>query len=492
MKKYILISLLIVFTIFSCRKLEDLNVNPNNVSETHPQLLLTNIEWEAFQVQGVDPLYASRMVIKTDGEESYQVYTWNRGSFAPFNNLRSITKMIEEAKRIESTTYEALGKFFRAYYFFNLTLRFGDIPYSEALKGETESVFTPKYDTQKDVFEGILKELKEADELLTNDNSVIDGDIIYSGNTLKWRKLINSFRLQILMTLSKQESTGGLNIASTFKSIVDNLPIMESNNDNGQVQFIDELGSRYSEYNNSSYGSGRYIDSTFIKRLQDRKDPRLFIFCGQTRVGKENGLPINDFNSYEGGNPIIPYSEVNDKAIAGLLSKVNLRYTTDPTTEPSMILGYSELQLILAEASVRGWINSSSATHYNLGVKASFEFYHQYATGYSQYVDEAAVDEYLRHDLVNLDKANTDEEKIERIITQKYFTSFLQNGWRLYYDYLRTGYPSFLHISGQTPPTRWMYPNSEYQENSDNVANAITNQFGSGNDKTREIPWWLK
>jgi len=57
---------------------------------------------------------------------------------------------------------------------------------------------------------------------------------------------------------------------------------------------------------------------------------------------------------------------------------------------------------------------------------------------------------------------------------------------------LRTGFPSFASLPDLTPPTRWMYPNNEYLLNAEHVAEAITRQFGAGNDKTRELSWWLK
>lgn len=480
-----------VFFLAACTELEELNINPNNVPETHPQLLLTDLEWRAFQVAGVSPMFASRMIVQTDGEETNQWYKWDRGSFGAYGRLRDVTKMIEEAQRIENTTYQALGKFFRAYYFYDLALTFGDVPYTEALKGETDQIYTPSYNSQEEVFKGILDELKEADQMLAGDNSLIPGDIIY-GNAPQWRKLVNTFRLKVLMSLSIKGSVGGLNIASEFANIYNNSPIIESNDDNGQLIFIDELGSRYTEYNDSGYGSARYMDSTFIKKLQDRRDPRLFIFSGQTRVAKEDGLAIDDFDAYEGGDPTAPYNDVNIKAAAGKVSKVNLRYTTDPTTEPHMVLGYAELQFILAEASVRGWINSLAATHYENGVRASFEFYNTYAGGFAQYVTNEAATEYLLQPLVDFSNTTTNEEKIERIITQKYLMSFLQGGWTAYFNYLRTGYPAFRILPGVTPPTRWMYPNSEYQENSENVTQAIARQFGTGNDKTRELTWWLK
>jgi hypothetical protein len=157
-----------------------------------------------------------------------------------------------------------------------------------------------------------------------------------------------------------------------------------------------------------------------------------------------------------------------------------------------VFLGYSEFQLILAEAAVRGWISADTSSCYEKAIKASFEFYNKYAGNYSSYVDETAAETYLQSDSVALNYVSTNEEKIERIIMQKYLQSFLQGGWRMYFDHLRTGYPCFADWGDDTPPTRWMYPNKEYDYNSENVTKAITRQFGEGNDKTREVSWWLK
>lgn len=493
MKKSLYILMMAAFVITSCNDLQELDDNPNSVSQTPPQLLLTEIEANAFQVEGLNPLLASRMIVSTSGESALQYYKWNRGSFDAYNRLRNVTKMIEEAKRVNKPVYEALGKFFRAYYFYNLTLRFGDIPYSEALQGETENIYTPAYDTQEAVFEGILTELEEANTLLQENNDIIEGDIIYASDASKWRRLVNSFRLKVLMTLSNKVGETDIDIPARFASIVQSEPLIESISDNGQMEFYDQLGSRYGEYNSSTYGSDIYVDSTFIKRLQDRQDPRLFIYANQTKSASEQGLSTDSFSAYEGGNPIGQYGKNSDKAAAGNISLVDLRYTEDPTNEPHVLLGYSELQFILAEARLRGWINNSSAeSYYNEGVKASFAFYNTYAENYASYVDEQAAEEYLRGEEVDLSAAATTEEKIKRIALQKYLRSFLQGGWTLYFEQLRTGYPEFLQPQTGPPPTRWIYPQSEYQNNNANVSAAIERQFGAGNDGIREMPWWLK
>lgn len=484
--KNILTALLVLLGLASCQDLVEMNVNPNQPTETHPQLLLTSVQWDAFRAyKGGAPLYAIRMIIQTDGENANQLYKWDRGSFSDYGRLRNVTKMMEEGERIGDQTYVALGKFFRAYYFYNLTLTFGDIPYSDGLKGEAEKNYAPAYDDQKTVFEGILAELNEAEETLSESNTIIAGDIIYGGDVLSWRKLINAFRLKVMLTLSGKEDEVDLN---DFAFIYQNKPLMESVEDNGQLVFLDQQGNRYPDFNNSGFGSGLYMDSTFVRRLQDREDPRLFIYCTQSKSAKEAGKAIDDFSAYEGGDPVAPYAEVNGQG----LSKPNERYYQDPVNEPYVLLGYSEQQLILAEAAVRGWIDADPEEFYRAGVKASFRFYEKYASDYAAYVSAASADDYLTRPINDFSLATTDEAKIEMIIMQKYLQAFYQSGWSSFYDHLRTGYPSFRRPAGVNIPYRWIYPQSEYNYNTESVSSAITRQFGDGNDQIDEITWWLK
>lgn len=491
--KMVLLAMMFV----ACEPLEEMNVDPNKPTETNPRLLLTKVQWDAFRAQsGTGPLYALKMLVQTDGENANQYYNWNRGSFGAYSALRDITKMAEEAERTGDRAYVALAKFFRSYYFFELTLTFGDIPYTQALQGESNAVYAPAYDTQKTVFEGILAELAEANDILAEANTLLEGDIIFGGSTLQWQKTINAFRLKVLMTLSGKADEPGLDVRAAFADIVATGPLMEVTGgnllaDDAQLVFLDQEGNRYPEFNSSGYGSGMYIDSTFIRRLQDREDPRLFVYCTQTRLGKEAGKTLDDFSSYEGGDPAKPYNEVNLKAVAGKTSKVLERYHQDPTAEPLVLISYAEQQLILAEAVVRGWIGGDAGAYYNTGIHASFKFYETYAKGLGAFVSEDKAAAYVAHPLVALSEAADAEEKIARIIEQKYLRSFQQGGWSAFYDHLRTGYPSFRRPAGVTVPYRWMYPQSEYNYNAGRVAEAIERQFGGGNDDTREKTWWL-
>lgn len=494
LSKYISVASIAVLLLFvGCKKLTDININSNESEVTHPQSLLPKIEWEAFRTwRGTDPLYALKMIVRTDGEHAYQIYTWQRGTFSQYQHLRNITKMEEEATKIASQGYIALAKFFRAYYFYNLTLTFGDIPYTEAAKGESLGIFNPKYDSQKEVFVGILQELEEASAILKSNADDIIGDIIYEGSVSRWDKLVNSFRLKVLITLVDRTNDFPFSIAEEFARIVAQENIINAINgsEDGQLFFLNQEDNRYPEFNANNYSSSMYMDSTFIQHFQDLRDPRLFAIANQTRVGKEEGKAENDFSSYEGGDPIVPYTLVNQKAVRGQLSKVRERYYEDPTAEPLVLLGYSELQFIIAEAIWRGWLVGDMKQHYDNGIRSSFQFYEKYAKNMSNYFTENQVVLYLSQNNVSFNLASTSTDQLERIIIQKYLRSFHQGGFSAYFDHLRTGYPSLRKANNVQVAYRWMYPLDEYNNNTEQVAIAIQSQF-DGNDAIHIKPWWI-
>lgn len=471
-----------------CTNLEEMNINPNNPTSTHPKLLLTTISNQTFR-HGNDGMYAARKVIQADGESADQYYKWTRGDFGYYTRLRNVEKMAEEADRAGAPSYKALALFFKAYHYYELTLRFGDIPCTEALRGEKDAIYAPVYDSQEKVFETILAYLSEAENILAADGSNLDGDIIYGGKSAKWRKLINSFHLKVLMTLSHHAKVGSTDVRSEFARVA-SLPIMESIADNGQLTYIDQQDCRYPQFN--AQWSGYYMDDTFIQRMRERRDPRLFLFAGQTNQGKTQGKAIDDFSSYEGGDPAAPYSDAIVKVGEGRISPINSRYRTSPVGEPTILMGYAELQQILAEAAVRGWIAIDAKAAYERGIRASFEFYRTYAPTYANYLTDDILDAYIAGPMVDLAQATTTEAKIERIVMQKFLAAFYQGRWDPFFDHLRTGYPDFKRPAGVNVPKRWMYPQSEYDNNMANVVEAVKRQYGQDNDNIHATPWWIK
>ena len=95
----------------------------------------------------------------------------------------------------------------------------GDIPMTQALQGSAN--LTPAYDNQKTVFKMALALLDTANTniggLLAKADNTLAGDIFYNNDLRKWQKAVNTFKLRLLIHLSKKVATDAdLNIAQQF------------------------------------------------------------------------------------------------------------------------------------------------------------------------------------------------------------------------------------------------------------------------------------
>lgn len=481
MRKIYSIAVLLLIIAAGCKKFEDFQTDPNRPTISTPDLLLTTVIQKAFQATNLGATLAARQMVFINSVSSEQYYGWTRASFDIYKDLRQVAKMEEEANRMQKPEYIPLVKFFRAYYFMQLTNTFGDIPYSAALKGE-QSPIAPVYDKQEDIYLAVLNDLKAANALITSTTTEVQGDILYNGSMQQWKRLINTLSLRILMSLSLKENNAALNIKARFAEIINDpntYPLMTGNADNGQLVFYDVLGTRYPTYSNNDLQTAYYLDATFVDLLKGLKDPRLFRFA--EKAPKYVALPDNDFAAYNGAKGSDPLNDNSNKVLAGEVSKIKSRYFNNPVNEPSIAIGYGELQFILAEAVVRGWITGNAATYYNKGIQASMLFYG---------IDQASIDAYLT---LNPFPATG---QLEAIMTQKYIASFMNSDWHFFYEQRRTGLPVF-DVSGsgvlnnKKVPKRWMYPVTELQTNQTNVEAAISRQF-AGDDNINGLMWLLK
>ncbi|MBC9798002.1 SusD/RagB family nutrient-binding outer membrane lipoprotein [Sinomicrobium weinanense] len=483
-KPLILIALLSGF-LNSCSKMEELQDDPNRTTDATPELILTQLEIQAFNNIGTSAALASRHLVNTDGVNSNQYYNWQRSDFGNYDLLKQVRQMVLEAEEDELSVYTPLARFFNSFFIVGLTQTFGDVPYSEAIRAAEEN-FTPVYDRQEDIYLIVLDDLKTAsDELAKNDETIL-GDVIYNGDHLKWRKLINSFYLRVLLSLSAKTGNPGLDIAGRFREIADApsaYPLLASNEDNGALPFHDIEGNRYPLFQNNGLQTAFYMEKTFVDKLKALQDPRLFSFAEITPAAADQGLTANDFEAYNGLKGSVPLDENVQIAVNGNASRINKRYYDQAGNEPSLLMSYSELQFILAEAASRGWIDGDADAYYREGIRASMEFYN---------IAESAINTYLENPGTQPDPGN----EIASILTQKHIAMFMNTGWQIFYEQRRTGYPEF-DVSGGGVlnngkiPKRWMYPSKEETQNGKNLEAAITRQYPEGDNINAEM-WLLK
>src|SRR5690606_3810890 len=99
--------------------------------------------------------------------------------------------------------------------------------------------------------------------------------------------------------------------------------------------------------------------------------------------------------------------------------------------------------------NVRGIIAGDAKANFESGIEASYRYLYKDASG-NLFDDDPAADaaDYIGANsgsyLVNFDLADTDEKKIEAIITQKYIAQNMVLSHESWNDFRRTGFPATL------------------------------------------------
>lgn len=476
---------LLLLLLSSCKKYEDFQENPNLASSATPALLLTNICYGVFYYDNTSAAFASRHLTYYERGNSAVDYSWTQGtydnySFGNFNVLRQVMQMDSLATATGQPQYHGLTKFFRAVLFSQMTEAYGDIPYSAAL-GAGSGTLRPVYDKQEDIYKGLLQELEEANTLLDDTKGKINGDIIYNGVASQWKKLVNAFKLRLLIHLSKKEANTALNIKTQFQDIVSNpakYPLLASNADNAQLVFnASSPDNYYPDFGYLSLSTAVSLEKGFAKILKERSDPRLFAFAEPV-----SGKPANVISSYEGVDAGLTVSD-QQTASSGA-SRIKARYYNDKVNEPWVFLGYAEQEFLIAEAIARNWITSggTAQSHYENGITASMRFYQ---------VPSADITAYLAQPSVMWNAATA----LEQIAIQKYIALFMNSGWEAFLEQRRTGIPTLSVGPGtyndRKVPKRFLYPQSEYDYNAGNVQAALQRQY-SGTDNVNAVMWLLQ
>lgn len=510
--KYILLPCLGLFFLFGCTKnFDKINTNPDTSAKTDAPSLATDMltsitSSDIASTKGFcQPFMLAKYVLWTEMQEDFQYNQIRRGSFSRLALLRNVPKMnlYAQTKPEEiRNSYKALGHFIRAWQFYQVTMQMGDIPYSEAIKGESEGIIKPKYDTQKQVFLGILNELDSSNYLFSK-GADFEGDFIYGGDVDKWQRLANSFELQVLMQLYKKTDDPDLKVKERFKEIAINRPLMRDYNDNFAVQYKNTAGYCYPWSNTpiqiNSFNIYPEIGLTLIKPLKELKDRRLFYYAEPAPTRINNGLSASDWNAYIGIDAAEPNGVSKVARSEGNFSDFNRRYLDLYNAEPVGLLNYWDVQFLLAEGAVRGWLPSSSAEgYYEAGIEGSMKFLDHY-TPESYNHNMPLTDGYINSYLSSVQLSGDEENKIKQIIIQKYLAGFLQDcDYNAWYENRRTGYPGFtlnpntnLNDPSDKFPLRWLYPSDELDYNAENVAEAIQRQYG-GDDNVNSKMWILK
>lgn len=390
-----------------------------------------NANWDGFYN---GDLYDLQNIINTNTDASTKVQA---AQFGSNNNQIAIARII------------------KAYTFMIITDTWGDVPYSEALKGEGSI----PYDKQENIYPDLIKELKAASAQFDG-GLTVQGDIVYAGNTVKWKKFAQSLIAMIALRMSKANPTLG---KAEFAAAI-SAGVIDANADNAAItppggNFVNPIYGAYAITKRFDFA----VSKTLTDYMSGISDPRLAMYASNA-TGFPYGYTRNDALAWQTANP----------NFAWLYS-----YNTTPEKMPMYVITAGQIFLARAQAARLGWTTETPAVMYENGVRAEMARWGVTST--------SAIATYLTSTGVALDGSANDDKKIAE---QRWLSHFPDGnqGWA---EWRRTGFPILTPApsSGSQIPRRIPYGPNEPLLNAKNYANAAA--LYNSNSKDAKV-WWDK
>lgn len=352
----------------------------------------------------------------------------------------------------------------QAYSFSLLTELFGDVPFSEAIKGE-EGNITPAYDSQEDVYNGIFAMLDSANLYLSSTEGSLNAttDLVYAGDVAKWQKFANSLKFRLLMRVSAKRD-----VNAELQDIIANRAIFTSSDDDASVKYLTADPNANPIFESIVFGNRKEykINSVMVDMLTILNDPRLPVYA-----------ELNNNDEYR-GKPSGIIEVPNDDYNYDNVSAIGAKYVDAQL--PGFFMTYSELQFLMAEARHNNLISTGAAVdYYNNAILASFEF-NDIADSYDAYIAQPSV----AYDATN---------GLQKIAEQNWIAMYCQ-GIESWTEWRRTGFPELEIALEHDPavseiPSRYIYP---IIEKSVNATNYDAASDAMGGDLLTTKFWWLQ
>lgn len=371
MKKILIYIILVASFGFlsSCEdNLSDLNINPDRSPTANPQEVLT-------AALG----YTSWIVDGQFNRSSFmwaQYLTWGPGvavgeiernivNGADFDNVwnRSYANALadlEFIKNSEANAHAGVAQILQAYLFQALVDHFGDVPFTEALKGDIEGNFAPAFDDDKAIYEALIPMIDEGIDKLTSTTSTVgDEDLVFRGNLDGWIKFANSLKLRILM----RQSLVNPDVAGAVQEIINNGNLIESSADIVSVPAADVAGDQNPMYAVMESGVGNFYiaSSTSFDHLVSLNDPRLDAFYSPSpNAGTHVAILQGSIDDEPFTNSVADYSQMG-----------SVPYAADAEV---ILMSDWEVWFLRAEAAERFNTSDDAATAYANAITANFRY----------------------------------------------------------------------------------------------------------------------
>ena len=349
---------------------EELNRDPTKPTVINPSSLITGIEKTAsdilysVSVNGSTGMLYAQYFAQTQNETQSQYLLDEGANNILWSMYSGPLSNIQELRRINGITPDpgannenAIGGILEVWIYQILTDAYGNVPFSDALKGD-QLMLTSKYDDSKAIYDSLVARLDANMATLDSSQGTFNsGELIYNGDATKWKKLASALKLRIGIRMLNAEPVKAQAIIEEASKNV-----FTSIGDEAKFPYLKDVPDQFPLNDQSGVGIPNqfFVSSTLVDFMKETQDPRLPKYASiapaaNDIVGKPYG--IGDFS---GG--IDQYSRPGSQ-------------TYNPEF-PGYIVSYAEVQFALAEAAARGFnVGGDAADFYANGIRASMQFW---------------------------------------------------------------------------------------------------------------------
>jgi hypothetical protein len=489
----LLITAAALFAMVGCkRSWLDINTNPNALPSSTPDFVFAGATNRVAATLGPNELgeywsghwtQSSTYIISN----TIFAYQYNNTNFnywdGYYDILQDFQYAIDNAEDKGLPYFGGTARVMKAYVYQILVDLYGNVPYTEALKGV--NVLAPKFDDQKAIYEDLIKVLDTAITLLKANpltspyaaSDIVFGSPVGSAAT-KWIQFANSLKLRMLIRQSKIAGRDAYIIAEINKAAATTEGFLPANLDvASNPGYVASAGKM-----NPFYETWGYNSSGGAQSLARYPRPTLFLF-NMLKATKDT-FRLKRLAYPKGGENANPYpAEIVDNyvpvpfgAASGYLSQ-NTSYIGPSQIKkgefnrPMILMTNAEVQFLLAEAKQRygGSVTLplTAQAYYEEGVKQSFRL-----TGTTATYGATRATTLLTSGIDLADWAAS-PDKLKAIWMQKWIALTNYSGLEAWSEFRRTNFPvtpPSLSTSPTAPlPLRLFYPNTELASNGVNV-----------------------
>ncbi len=415
------------------------------------------------------------------------------------NFLRTVTNAETLISELEGKPRQvnrlAATRIMRVLTFQRLTDVYGDVPYFDAGKGALEGEFTPHYTRQDSIYMDLHDELRAAVDQFDASQPTFGGaDLFFNGSIEQWKRFANSLQLRLALRVVKVRP----DLAQSWAEEAVNADggVMQSVEDDAYVPHQSGPSGGPAGFNTNAHSEvmqsfpGQWLSETFVDWMKDKSDPRLTEYGALAPGGLDSAL-VEDPAQQRGmpngfdNNELAASNEYTDDLDQYTRIHPNLRDRNDPM----FFQTYAEVELMLAEAAVRGWnVPGSAEAHYEAGVRAAMNYITRYGENTS--VSDSEITQYLSDNSLP-----SGREARLRAINNQYWAATFLNGIESWSNWRRSGYPELTPApeegdTGGQFIRRLDYPQGERDLNGDNYQEARERQNITQSNRLTARVWW--